>query len=176
MAMSCSPSAVCQTASALLDQCAGFIQALPDQTYSTESRTIRGGTLGKHVRHVVDHFAAAVGAFERGEIIDYDHRERCVPMENDRTSALDAIAELRAQIAALTEAHLNHPVRIRVMLSGDGSETELSSTLGRELFFAAHHAIHHHAMMKAIAAEFGVEADAAFGKAPSTINFESARR
>ncbi len=176
MSKPCPPTAVCQTAAALLDHCASFIQRTPDQAYVAESRTIKGGTLGKHVRHVVDHFAAAVGAFERGEVIDYDHRERCVPMEQDRQAALEAIAEVRSQIRALGMEQLRAPVQIRVMLSGDGSEAELDSTLGRELFFAAHHAVHHHAMMRAIGLEMGVEAEADFGKAPSTINYESVRQ
>ena len=56
-----------------------------------------------------------------------------------------------------------------------GQLADLKSTLGRELFFATHHAIHHHAMMKTIGREFGIEAPAGFGTAPSTIKFETAR-
>lgn len=163
-------------ATALLDQCASFIQQVDDHAYVTESKTIAGGTLGKHVRHVVDHFAAAVGAYERGEIIDYDHRERNVPMETDRRAALDAINDVRMQIACLGPRQLSEPVQVRVMLTGDGADADLSSTLARELFFATHHAIHHHAMMKAIACEFGFDAACEFGKAPSTLNYEAARR
>jgi hypothetical protein len=62
------------------------------------------------------------------------------------------------------------------MLSGDGHEAELESTLGRELVFATHHAIHHHAMMSAIASEFGIKVGPDFGKAPSTINHERCGR
>ena len=36
-----------------------------------------------------------------------------------------------------------------------------------------HHAIHHHAVMGAIAMEQGLDIPAGFGKAPSTINHES---
>lgn len=67
---------------------------------------------------------------------------------------------------------MHAPVRVRVMVSGDGAETELVSSLARELAFATHHAVHHQAMMRAIAGEFGVEASSDFGKAPSTINHE----
>ena len=38
------------------------------------------------------------------------------------------------------------------------------------------HAIHHHAMMKAIGREFGIEAPAGFDTAPSTINYETATK
>jgi len=65
-------------------------------------------------------------------------------------------------------------VRVRVMLCADGQHAELGSTLGRELAFAAHHAVHHHAMVAAIAAEFGLSAPDGFGRAPSTIHHEHA--
>lgn len=162
--------------STLLDQCAEFLGAINPASYTCESRTIRGGTLGKHVRHVVDHFAAALAAYRLGEVIDYDHRERHVPMEEDPGVAIATIRGVCAQMSALSESDLRNPVRIRVMLAGDGSETTLDSTLGREFFFAMHHGIHHLAMMKAIAQEFGVETGPDFGKAPSTINYESSRR
>lgn len=162
--------------STLLDQCADFLGTIQPRAYTAESRTIRGGTLGKHVRHVVDHFAAALAGYRLGEVIDYDHRERQVPMEEDPNVAIATIRRVCSDMGALSEDDLRNPVRIRVMLAGDGSETTLDSTLGREFFFAMHHGIHHLAMMKAIAQEFGVETGADFGKAPSTINYESSRR
>ncbi len=64
------------------------------------------------------------------------------------------------------------PVRVRVMVGADGSTAELRSTLARELAFAAHHAVHHHAMVRAIAAEFGREMPEDLGKAPSTLHHE----
>jgi hypothetical protein len=63
------------------------------------------------------------------------------------------------------------------MLSGDPMEFQLPSTVERELGFAAHHAIHHLAIVKVITQETLqlpqelLPKD--FGKAPSTINFES---
>jgi len=165
-----------RAAIALLEQCAAFIQSLPEEVYTADATTIRGGTIGKHVRHSLDHFAAALSGLASSEPIDYDHRLRDVPMETERESALAAIRSMQAQIDALDEDRLASAVRIRVMLAADGSEAVLPSTLARELAFATHHAIHHHAMMKTIAAEFGLEIGDAFGKAPSTLNHEAARR
>jgi uncharacterized damage-inducible protein DinB len=169
----CAP--VAAVAAAILDQCARFIEAMPEGVYARESRTLKGGTIGKHVRHTVDHFAAALGCLECGDPIDYDHRSREVPMETSPAVAIGAIAELRGRLASVDERAAASPVRIRVMLTGDGSEATLESSLGRELHFAFHHAVHHHAMLKAIAGEFGAEAPADFGLAPSTINYERSR-
>ncbi len=168
---------VAAAAAALLGQFAEFIRTLDDRVYTHESATVVGGTIGKHLRHSLDHFRAAIaGRAGNDAEIDYDHRERCVPMESDRRAALAAIAELCGAVALLGPADLDSPVRIRVMLAADGSCVRLGSTLGRELAFATHHAIHHQAMVRAIAAEFGVRVGPEFGKAPSTLNFERAHR
>lgn len=165
-----------QAAIALLEQCAQFIETIPEAVYTADATTIRGGTIGKHVRHSLDHFAAALCGGSGGDPIDYDHRTRNVPMETERASALAAIRAMQAQIGALSESAMCAGVQIRVMLASDGSEAVLPSTLVRELAFATHHAIHHNTMMKTIAAEFGLEVGEQFGKAPSTLNFEASRR
>jgi hypothetical protein len=161
----------------LLAECAALVRqsAASDGVYAAASRVLPGGTIGKHVRHSLDHFRAVLEGSEGGGMIDYDHRERDVPMESVPEAALEAIAELCLRLGKVGELHLQQPVRVRVMLSGSGEEAELASTLGRELAFATHHAVHHHAMIGAIAAEMGVAAGADFGKAPSTINHEKCR-
>lgn len=166
------PGCVVGAARTILDQCTSLIDAVPDTVYTAEAQTIRGGTVGKHVRHTLDHFAAIVRSLGDGSVVDYDHRERGVPQETSRKAALDQVAFLREAIARLGETDLGRTVRIRIMLSGKGDQTELSSTVARELAFATHHAIHHHAMLKTIASEFGILTDSDFGKAPSTVNYE----
>lgn len=175
MELTPSTPAVGRAAIALLEQCATFIESIPEPVYTADATTIRGGTIGKHVRHSLDHFAAALAGLSNQDPIDYDHRARNVPMESERASALAAIRSMQAQIASLDDATLCSGVRIRVMLAGDGSDAVLPSTLVREIAFATHHAIHHNAMMKTIAAEFGLEVGDQFGKAPSTLNFEASR-
>ena len=46
---------------------------------------------------------------------------------------------------------------VRCMLSAQGDEQRLRSSLAREIAFASHHATHHHAMMASIALEHGVD-------------------
>lgn len=169
----CRPTdAVVSAALALLDQCDAFVRSLPDTAYAADSKTLKGGTIGKHVRHVLDHYAAILVGLDSTTAIDYDHRERDVPMETRRQSALDNVERTRLRLTSLTTEQLEGVTRIRVMLAGDGSEAELASTIARELAFATHHAVHHHAMMKAIAEEHGVPLSPDFGKAPSTLNHE----
>lgn len=155
---------------ALLDQCSGFVRNASGPAYISESRVLKGGTIGKHLRHSLDHFRAALDGATFGTVVEYDRRERNVPMETDPAAALAAIESIRGRLCELGAESLATPIRVRVMLTGDGAEAELGSTLGRELAFATHHAVHHNAMLGAIAAEFGIQTGAEFGKAPSTIN------
>lgn len=169
---------VALAATALLEQCERFIGGLPGggrSPYAAPSQRMPGGTIGKHIRHSLDHFRAALEGAETGVAIDYDRRERDVPMETKPDAAVEAIGSLRSRLAALGDEALGRPVRVRVMLTGDGAEAELTSTLARELAFATHHAVHHHAMIGVIAGEFGHAVPAEFGKAPSTINYDRSR-
>lgn len=165
-------------AGALLAQAAELLEAMSDEAYSAPSTVLPGGTIGKHLRHVVDHFAAPLidGQDESCECVDYDHRDRDVPMETDRTAAIEKINSLRDCIAKLDADRLRAPMRIRVMLAGDGTSAEMPSSLGRELFFAFHHAVHHNAMIGAIAREHGIDTVEGFGTAPSTLNHEAAQK
>jgi hypothetical protein len=165
-------AAVAAAAVSLLAQCAALVERLDDGAYTATSTTIRGGTIGKHFRHVLDHFRAAVGCHADGGCIDYDHRDRDVPMETDRRLAMDSIDSLAAGLRRIDDRGLSSAVRVRVMVSADGATAELRSTLARELAFAAHHAVHHLAMIRAIASEFGQELPEDLGRAPSTLNHE----
>lgn len=164
---------VADQAELMLAQCASFIECVPTEAFARDSLRVRGGTIGKHVRHTLDHYRALLDGFDSSTVVDYDHRERNVPIESDRRAALDAVTAIRRRVNALDADALRSSVRIRVMLAGDGAETELDTTLGRELAFASHHAIHHNALMKAIAAEFEIQTPPEFGMAPSTLNFQT---
>jgi uncharacterized damage-inducible protein DinB len=164
---------VCSQADAVLDQCSCFIESVSDDKFAVPSTVLAGGTIGKHIRHTLDHYKALMEGHANSSPVDYDHRTREVPIETDRAAASEAVADLRARIAGLDEQALGKPVCIRVMISADGSETELQSTLARELAFASHHAIHHNAMMKAIAQELAVECSDGFGVAPSTLEYQA---
>jgi len=156
---------------ALLDQCAGFLTPIDRAAYTTPSPVLFGGTIGQHVRHSLDHFAAALTALD-GATIDYDHRERGTSIETDPAAALAQIGAMRLRLDRLMAAEACRPVRVRVMLSAEGEEAELDSTLERELAFATHHAIHHNAMIAAISVEMKRPVPAGFGKAPSTLQHE----
>lgn len=167
-----SPIEACTVAAdCLLDQAARFIAGIDESTYTRPCPLASGGTIGRHLRHCLDHYTAAIDGAVAGPI-DYDHRERAVPMENHPGAAIEAIDRLRRQLTQIGRGGSDSVVTVRVMVGNDGRTVDLASTLARELAFAAHHALHHHAMIKFIADSFGFATPEDFGKAPSTVHHE----
>lgn len=152
----------------ILDQCEGLLAAVEPQAFTAPSSRMQSGTIGKHIRHTLDHFSAPLAALA-GEPIDYDHRVRGTSVESDPSAARAQLREVRDSLASLGEHNCGRKVVIRVMVSGCGQCADLESTLARELAFASHHAVHHLAMITTIAGEFGLAMPEGFGKAPSTI-------
>ena len=120
---------------------------------------VRGGMLEKDVIETKKRICSVMDIFYDLETNHKDHSNS----NNDDDEEEDNI------IASIN-------VNASFMLSSDGNEMELKSTIGRELGFCAHHAIHHMAMVKIIATQtLGVDVNELpmdFGKAPSTVNFE----
>ncbi len=156
---------------AVLAATAEFLEAAGDAAYTQPCAAFHSGTIGQHVRHLLDHVAAALAGVGGAEI-DYDHRRRDTPIETSRSAALREIQSRRAEAREVTAHVADRPAAVRVMLTADGAEAVLGSTIGRELAFAAHHAIHHHAMISAIAGELGMTPPPGFGRAPATLHHE----
>lgn len=149
---------------------------------------IVGASIGQHYRHSMDHVElAALVASSAGNAdstpagqLHYDLRVRGGTLEKDlelsRKRLVDVMDVFRSLLAE-GESVMASPVDAYFNLSADsGAEIGLPSTVGRELGFAAHHAIHHMAMVKLIAVQtLGLkdsELPHGFGRAPSTLLFE----
>jgi hypothetical protein len=156
---------------AILNQLADTLESFSDEQYTTPGPA--GAAMGGHVRHTLDHYRKLADGHANADTVAYDRRERGGSIETDRGAAVAEARELARTFEGLDETRMGSPVRICAMVTGDGCEAELDSTFVRELWFASHHAIHHAALMKPIAAAAGIELPAEFGRAPSTVNHES---
>jgi hypothetical protein len=125
-------------------------------------------SLGGHIRHCLDHFAALCSA-STAAVIDYDQRERGTAVEISRSAALIAIRQLQGQLEELDGTLLARPVRVRSMLAGDGTSIETQSSLGRELVFVLSHTIHHNALIAAMCKTLEIPTPQRFGYAPATV-------
>ncbi|KAI8053440.1 hypothetical protein BDF22DRAFT_733662 [Syncephalis plumigaleata] len=171
----------------ILRQCQHMIESLPDDSiYTAVSSNVPGSTIGKHVRHLCDHFrllfegldntpTLAEGVQHDNDsddeciIVNYDWRSAKVPAERERTAAQHYITTLIKRAEQCATISERQPVRVNAVINSAGTDTvPLWSTWGRELWFCTHHAVHHHALIKAIAVEFNITLPYTFGLAPST--------
>ena len=129
-------------------------------------------SLGKHLRHILDHYLSFKRDYASG-LIDYDQRLRDSELETNLDHAQAVIAQIIDFLEGLTIARAEQP--LEVLMCSDvalptGSITV--SSLGRELQFLHGHCVHHYALMAALLRLQGIEIDNAFGVAPSTLIYQ----
>ncbi|KAI9327152.1 hypothetical protein DFJ73DRAFT_665791 [Zopfochytrium polystomum] len=157
-----------------------------DDLFSFESKLIPGSTVGKHCRHLLDHFDKLLTIVERppdgnsgGEHpVDYDARVRNVDSERRVAAAKLRVTAIAARLReAVPNGEGDEPgplnkkaVSVKFYLDAGSANATLTSTVGREVWFVTHHAIHHAAMIKVICSnELGISLPPEFGVAPSTL-------
>ncbi|BGP53442.1 hypothetical protein JCM8202_001085 [Rhodotorula sphaerocarpa] len=178
-----------------LDQLEDFLQrtVTTDAQLSQVSKLSPGSTVGKHIRHLTDHYrllleglsesgasaatkdedaARLAGAAPLPPIhVNYDVRLRNGPVETSHQACLDSVVQLKERLARETgEGHEIDPERRVRLTATTPVEVQVSTSFARELWFASFHAVHHFALIRVIAAgELGVEVPKDFGVAPSTL-------
>lgn len=185
-------SSLCRANIAILNQKVGLIEALVSRHGEGSARDIYKSvcpmvkaSIGMHIRHSMDHVELAVlaaGHPDENSELHYDLRVRGGTLETDMDEAKKRIlnvADVLKDIDKLSESESAletvalRPTKATFFLSAEPTEYHLPSTLGRELGFVAHHAIHHMAMIKLIATNHAGLDDSDlppdFGRAPSTV-------
>ncbi|WP_421850231.1 hypothetical protein [Marinomonas sp.] len=150
-------------------QASSCLEMLDDTDYQASLKPHVSSTIGEHFRHWLDVFQAVSHA---GIVIDYNQRRRGHKVETSREVALAEIADLTNWLTSLSEKDLKRMVNIMTEVSVSQKQACLmSSTLEREITFAALHANHHFAMVKVGASLLGKAIADDFGIAPATATF-----
>ena len=79
----------------LLDELAGVLVAVDLDVYVAKPAAGVSGSIGEHVRHLLDHVGAFV-ASGPASTLSYDRRERGTAVERDPGAALRQISRLKA--------------------------------------------------------------------------------
>ena len=153
---------------ALLEDVAAVVISLDSQTYVAAPMAPLSGSIGQHVRHLVDHVAAFLQGADAGEDIDYDSRQRGTEVEGDPAAAVAMIYRCSQRLRAMTRRDANDRALVRSQLSRDAEATTSWSTLGREVAFVVSHTIHHQAIIALLLHANVSELPRHFGLAPST--------
>ncbi|KAG0664459.1 hypothetical protein C6P46_001504 [Rhodotorula mucilaginosa] len=167
-----------------LDQLESFLRhcVTTDEQLSHVSQLSPGSTVGKHIRHLVDHYrllldglvqaGAAAGASSSDDLnvddgrliveqaaplaplrVNYDIRLRNGDVESDHAACLDSLRQLKARLSRETgRGRAVDPERAVRLTATTPVEVQVSTTFARELWFASFHAVHHFALIRVIAA------------------------
>ncbi|KAI8645732.1 hypothetical protein BD408DRAFT_411441 [Parasitella parasitica] len=160
----------------ILQQAIDLIQTLEDEQYTQASKVMFGGTIGKHIRHVSDHFNLLFKQCQPTTassdwVVDYDLRARNNPSETNRSIAIQNIEQLKSIIKENDHILLGQQLTLQATIdAADDNKYRFSSSFGRELFYSCIHAIHHYASIKAICIEQNISTPQDFGIAPSTLH------
>ncbi|KAJ2806487.1 hypothetical protein H4R20_001670 [Coemansia guatemalensis] len=178
----------------LFDHATGYLKhlraiigKLNDNLYIQESKALPGSTIGKQVRHVLDHFSLLFAALDNivpdidtsgseGNLqqplgpVNYAHRERNPATESTVVGGQASIDRIVSTIEHMKRHSSTIPrfIRIADTLPG-GSEGNFLSTVDRELWFCIHHMVHHNAVIATLMYELGLDPPTEFAYAPSTI-------
>lgn len=123
----------------ILNQYEPFLNGISPNDYIKESQAT-DGTIGKHLRHVLDHFSKLIIPLANSSLdskisIAYDRRERNVPMESNIQIAKNHIKQLQSMLLTLNENQMAREVEIHVMVSSSGQEISMNSSAMREIWY-----------------------------------------
>lgn len=150
-----------------LAQAERLLAQLDDQTFGHSSSSFYNSTIGGHLRHCLDHYDSFLNGLPDGKV-DYDERMRLPALETETASASAKTHEISQRLQEVAQ----NPPPVGLLVKMDCGMEEVDwqpSTLGRELQFLVSHTVHHFAMVGGICRELGIEPEAHFGVAPSTI-------
>lgn len=154
-----------------LGQLSRVIAALDHAQYVSKScDPAFGASIGRHVRHILDHVANLDRAVSEGCVADYESRARDSRLETDPALALAEVARLRDRLSHLASIDAERSTTISIAITRDRPKAILPSTLARELSFVLSHTVHHHAIVRTLLCELGLVAsiEPDFGLAPGT--------
>jgi len=147
-----------------------------DQYAMNNGKYFKSG-VGKHFRHIIDHYVSLVN--REDDKVNYDARERDTRLETDRSFAIGKMQLLINQLNHFLEnpAALDDLVTVK---SNEGAGEEdaawSDSSVRRELQFLISHTVHHYALIAIILKTIGFNPSQEFGVAPSTLKYEKEHR
>ncbi len=155
----------------ITNQIQDLLSKMDNDVFCQPLTTFNGSSVGQHVRHVIDFYLCLIKGCD-GTSIDYDKRIRNPLIEKDTRVAIEELKNISIAIQPL-DIHAIVKVNSSFTDYEEEGNSQIPSSIGRELMYAYDHAIHHLAMVKiGIKIHFpNMSIDKNLGVAPSTIKY-----
>lgn len=151
-------------------QIKGYLSQIDENQYSEKLEIFSGSSIGQHTRHIIEFFMCLTKQLET-QTINYDTRERRKEIEENPKVAseeLDQLSQLLGHVAGPTTLQL-----VTCYGHHQAGNTQIETTLERELLYNIEHAVHHLAMikigLKSVFPQVDLPDD--FGVAQSTLSY-----
>lgn len=154
----------------LLEQAFDLLKKIDDEVFVGLSPLSPRGSVGGHLRHVLDFYQSFIAGIEAGRI-NYNLRKRGLPAERDRAHAAAVIAETIAALRSLPVLDGSHALLVSAEESAGADPIWCTSTILRELDFLQSHTVHHYSLIAMFLRLHEIEPGAEFGVASSTLNY-----
>jgi uncharacterized damage-inducible protein DinB len=154
-----------------LEEIKQLVLQLSDKQYDYSVKLLSNTTIGQHVRHILEFYQSILNGLN-SKIINYDNRKRNLLIETDKYFAVKMIDIISSKLAmdfkdipCVLEGNFS---------SNEGKETQIKTTVFRELAYCLEHSIHHQALIKVGLLELNSTSliDKTFGLAPATIRYK----
>ncbi len=157
-----------------LEQGIELLEEIPDNLYALENGTYHKSGIGRHFRHIIEHYYSLIEADFTGQI-NYDERERNLRLENDREFMITSLKLVCDSLNKWEKTPDTLSNKITV-ISNEGikiaDKIASESSVLRELQFLISHTVHHYALIGLILRTHGFTPKDDFGVAPSTLAYE----
>lgn len=146
-----------------------LVKACNKHNYNQPSTHSSSG-IGRHVRHILDHFIAVEKGLTEGKI-DYNLKTRDSIVESEPTMALQSVEHFKRWLSGLLEFK-DQPVAVESEISVSGMvSVEVQSMLSREFCYLINHTVHHVAYATLLGKQNGIRFSEDLGMAPNTASF-----
>jgi DinB family len=156
-----------KTAIAQLQRLKTVLDHIKDDDYALPLDTLKGSSISKHVRHVVEFYECLLFN-TTDDILCYDDRKRNSLLEGNIKYTLDYMTEIMDVLERIED---NKPVQL--ISKYEGQQITMESSLYRELTYNIEHTVHHLAIISiAVQVHFPyIQLAENFGYADSTIQY-----
>ncbi len=131
---------------ALLLQAGDLLEQLSDQELRAGRTLLFGGTIGQHVRHILEYYQQLLKEQGTGRI-NYDRRVRDHGIEQHTGLARTALLDCLERLDALTA---DRALILESELPSEERTIRQDTSLVRELTYVADHCVHHLAMVRIV--------------------------
>lgn len=143
---------------------------LTNEQYVHNAILLSQASIGQHVRHILEFYQSVLNGLDT-KIVNYDNRKRNLLIETDNQYAIQVIDEINSNLERVIpdEAYILQGN----FCAKEGEQTQIKTSLFRELAYCLEHSIHHQALIKVGLLELDrlYFIDDTFGLAPATIRF-----